>query len=134
MNPFQSFFDNPFQSFFDTQAFGGLASATHTDNNNMLFHTTSTFAQQGPDGVHYSQSQSSTFGPQGVGLPLNPVECFIFTAALAMVLVMFTAALLTTGPLHWQCCSLSSRTHALAMCRWLSTRGKSRMARQDKKK
>ena len=73
MNPFQSFFDNPFQSFFDSQAFDAFASADHTDNSNMLFHTTSTLSQQGPDGVHYSRSQSSTFGPQGVGLHFNPI-------------------------------------------------------------
>lgn len=67
MNPFQSFFENPFQSFFD-EAFGSLNPLANADNGNMLFHASSSFAEQGPDGMHYAQSQSSSFGPEGVSL------------------------------------------------------------------
>ncbi|KAL3141238.1 Myeloid leukemia factor 1 [Trebouxia sp. C0009 RCD-2024] len=68
-NPIQSFLDNPFQSIFGNQAFGGPDPFDHAffgnpTDGNMIFQTTSSFAQHGPDGVQYSQSHS--YGPKGV--------------------------------------------------------------------
>lgn len=76
-NPFQTFFDNPFQSIFGAHAFGGLDVCDPTffgnaSDGNMVCHASCSFAQQGPDGVQYSQSQSSSYGPKGVSVLSNP--------------------------------------------------------------
>lgn len=75
-NPFQSFFDNPFQSFFGTQAFGGPDPFGHAflgdlSGGDTIFHSTTSLAQQGPDGVQFTQSQSHSYGPQEVSLCLE---------------------------------------------------------------
>lgn len=76
-NPFQTFCDNPFQSFFGAQAFGGLDVCDpnffgNASDGSMVCHASCSFAQQGPDGVQYSQSQSSSYGPKGVSLLSEP--------------------------------------------------------------
>ena len=68
LNPLQSFLQDPFRSFFGDQEFSNLTPMTQPGHGSMLFHTSSSFAEHGPDGLQYSQSQSSTFGPQRVSL------------------------------------------------------------------
>ena len=88
-NPIQSLFDNPFQSFFGNQAFGGPDPFDHAffgnpSDGNMIFHTASSFAQHGPDGVQYAQSQSHSYGPKGVRLCSYEHHAFVpSTSAIA---------------------------------------------------
>ena len=87
-NPFQSFFDNPFQSLTGIPALVGLDVCdpncfSAVSDGNMFCHASSSFAQQGPDGVQYAQSQSSSYGPTGVSLFLEPHASVIATSAIS---------------------------------------------------
>ena len=83
MHPFQSFFEQnslfgnhcfgntrPFgnignmDNLFDSAGFGAFNNPGASGNS--VVYSSSTFAQQGPDGVQYQKSHSSSYGPEGV--------------------------------------------------------------------
>ncbi|DBA69522.1 hypothetical protein WJX79_006914 [Trebouxia sp. C0005] len=61
-----SAFMHPLQSFFNDSAFGDSNLFGSANEGNMVFYSSSVVAQQGPDGAQYAQSQSSSYGGQGV--------------------------------------------------------------------
>lgn len=46
--------------------FGNNGASRSSGNGSNVVYSSSSFAQQGPDGVQYSKSHSSSYGPQGV--------------------------------------------------------------------
>ncbi len=63
---------HPLQSFFNDSAFGDSNLFGSANEANMVFYSSSVVAQQGPDGAQYAQSQSSSYGGQGVRPAVNP--------------------------------------------------------------
>ena len=100
-HPFQSFLDNPFQAVFGAQALGGLDICdpdlfSNASDGNMFCQASSSFTQQGPDGVQYAQSQSSLYGPAGVSSCLVPHSSVSSTSAISSTESMVSCRLLST--------------------------------------